>query len=96
MYELKDLKTDSLILRPMRLEYSEDYQKHFDDYRVIRYLSTDVPWHYPQNKASSKLKQKTGVELVGLMDANFIDMTSSSAELWNLTRSQWQSLFNLL
>ena len=49
MYELKDLKTDSLILRCMRLKYSEDYQKHFDDYQVIRYLSTDVPRPYPQN-----------------------------------------------
>ena len=81
MYELKDLKTDSLILRFMRLEYFEDYQKHFDDYWVIRYLSTDVPWPYSRNAASSKLKQKTGVEVVGLMDANFIDMTSSSAKL---------------
>ena len=183
MYQLKELKTESLILRPLSLEYSEDYQKHFDDYRIIRYLSTDVPWPYPKNaayefikniilpdqgigrftygifleeqsneligcidlwripkpenrgfwlahkhwskgymtqacgainrlafeeldfdclyfsnavgnKASSKIKQKTGAELLGLMDANFIDPTFGSAELWMLTKSQWQSFSN--
>lgn len=49
MHILKELPTKSLILKPLIIDYAEDYARHFIDYRVIRYLSDAVPWPYPKH-----------------------------------------------
>lgn len=41
--------TDRLILRAVELSDAPAYEKHFVDYEVIRYLSAQVPWPYPEN-----------------------------------------------
>ncbi len=43
------LETDRLILRPITPEDIPSYQKNFNDYEIIRYLATNVPWPYPEN-----------------------------------------------
>tara|TARA_B100000674_G_C37682050_1_gene841985 strand:- start:510 stop:752 length:243 start_codon:yes stop_codon:yes gene_type:complete len=80
MYKLKELKTESLILKPMIIDFCEDYQSYFNDYRIIRYLSIEFLWSYPENTALSRIKQKTGAVLVKLMDATFVDSNFRSAE----------------
>ena len=40
----------------MSIDFWEDYQRHFNDYRIIRYLSTAVPWPYPENAAFDFIK----------------------------------------
>lgn len=42
-------KTARLILKPVSLEDVESYKKHFVDYEVIQFLSSAVPWPYPDN-----------------------------------------------
>ena len=42
-------ETDRLILRPITLADLPSYQKNFNDYEIIRYLATNVPWPYPEN-----------------------------------------------
>ena len=41
--------TDRLILKPVTLADAPAYQRHFVDYEVIRYLSSAVPWPYPED-----------------------------------------------
>lgn len=50
------LQTPRLILRPVILEDAPAIQKHFNNWQIIRYLSLQVPWPYPENGAETFLK----------------------------------------
>ncbi len=41
------LETERLILRPISLDDAAALQKHFNDWEIIKYLSGNVPWPYP-------------------------------------------------
>src|ERR1700746_3333819 len=47
------LRTERLILRPITVSDAPAVQKHFDNWNIIRNLSTAVPWPYPPNGAES-------------------------------------------
>jgi len=49
--DLPVFTTSRLILKAVTIEDAPAYQKHFSDYEVIRYLSSQVPWPYPENGA---------------------------------------------
>lgn len=55
MHKLPVLETKHLILRGVTEADAQNWQKHFDDYEVIRNLSTFVPWPYPKDGASTFL-----------------------------------------
>lgn len=40
------LETERLILRPLALSDAPAIQRHFDNWNIIRHLSTVVPWPY--------------------------------------------------
>jgi len=42
-------KTSRLILKPVSITDIPAYQKYFVDFEVIRFLSSAVPWPYPEN-----------------------------------------------
>lgn len=44
-----DFATARLLLTPLSLEDAASYQRHFVDYEVIRHLSAQVPWPYPED-----------------------------------------------
>lgn len=46
---LPRFETKRLILKELTLEDAPSYEKNFVDYKVIRYLSSLVPWPYPKN-----------------------------------------------
>ena len=46
-----DLKTARLQLRPIVESDVHSYQRHFNNYEVIRYLNAVVPWPYPEDGA---------------------------------------------
>lgn len=41
-------ETQRLILRPVTTKDLPSYQQNFNDYEVIRYLASYVPWPYPE------------------------------------------------
>lgn len=43
-----ELETTRLLLKPLALAHAPDYTRHFVDYEVIRHLSDQVPWPYPE------------------------------------------------
>lgn len=45
------LETPRLILKQITLEDAPSYQKHFNDYEIIRYLSRSFPWPFPEDGA---------------------------------------------
>lgn len=49
-------ETDRLILREVRISDAHSYQKYFNDYEVLKYLSANVPWPYPENGAEFYIK----------------------------------------
>lgn len=50
------LKTDRLTLKPVSMEHANDYKKHFVNYNVIRTLSDQVPWPYPEDGVKNFIK----------------------------------------
>lgn len=56
MSALPVFETKRLILRGVVEEDAPNWQKHFDDYEVIRNLSAFVPWPYPKDGAVSFMK----------------------------------------
>ncbi|MEH6308052.1 GNAT family N-acetyltransferase [Olivibacter sp. CPCC 100613] len=46
---MKELITSRLVLKAVSEEDIPSYSKYFNDYKVIRYLSAEVPWPYPEN-----------------------------------------------
>lgn len=47
------LETERLRLEPICLEHAPSLQRHFADWEVIRWLSTEVPWPYPEDGFAS-------------------------------------------
>ena len=47
--KLPQLETTRLILKAVEVKDIPSYQKHFNDYEVIRHLSEFVPWPFPDN-----------------------------------------------
>ncbi|MCE3012320.1 MAG: GNAT family N-acetyltransferase, partial [Proteobacteria bacterium] len=47
--QLPVFQTSRLLLKPVSLADTQAYQKYFVDYEVVRYLSSAVPWPYPEN-----------------------------------------------
>ncbi|MET4120040.1 ribosomal-protein-alanine N-acetyltransferase [Bradyrhizobium sp. JR1.5] len=47
------LETERLILRPLALSDAPAIQRHFDNWNIIRHLSTVVPWPYPADGAEA-------------------------------------------
>jgi ribosomal-protein-alanine N-acetyltransferase len=43
------LNTERLLLKAVTLEDAPAYRKHFVDYEVIQFLSSAVPWPYPDD-----------------------------------------------
>ena len=41
--------TDRLILRAVSKDDIPSYQKYFSDYEIVRHLSADVPWPFPDD-----------------------------------------------
>lgn len=50
------LETRRLILRPVRLDDAVAIQKHFKDWEIIKNLSVQVPWPYPEDGALSFIR----------------------------------------
>jgi ribosomal-protein-alanine N-acetyltransferase len=55
--ELPIFKTKRLILKPLELKDTPFYQKNFGDYEVIKNLSSQVPWPYPEGSAEYFIKE---------------------------------------
>ena len=49
------LKTERLILRPIRRDDAPRIQALFPDFEVVRYLYSFIPWPYPDNGANEWL-----------------------------------------
>lgn len=45
---IPQLFTDRLVLRGVREDDADSYERHFIDYEVVRHLSAVVPWPYPE------------------------------------------------
>jgi len=48
---VKTLKTKRLILRPPVIQDAASIQKYVNDWEVVKYLSNQIPWPYPENGA---------------------------------------------
>lgn len=51
------LQTQRLILRPVSLEDAPAIQKHFNNWNIIKRLSTAVPWPYPDDGAETFIRE---------------------------------------
>lgn len=54
--KIPSFETGRLILRAVELSDADAYKKHFVDYEVIRYLSSLVPWPYPEHGVHDFIK----------------------------------------
>lgn len=50
------LTTERLILRPLRIDDAPAVQRHFGRWEIIQHLSTQVPWPYPDDGASTWMR----------------------------------------
>lgn len=57
MAKTPTLETQRLILRPISLADSEAIQKYFNDWEIIKNLSTVIPWPYPSNGAENYISE---------------------------------------
>jgi RimJ/RimL family protein N-acetyltransferase len=56
MQNIPTFETERLFLRAVTEEDAPDWQKNFADYEVVRNLSAQVPWPYPEDGVISFLK----------------------------------------
>jgi [ribosomal protein S5]-alanine N-acetyltransferase len=58
MWQMKTplLQTERLILRPIAMSDAPAVQRHFNNWNIIRNLSTVVPWPYPPDGAESFIR----------------------------------------
>jgi len=54
---MEKIETKRLFLKLVGLEHASDYQNHFNNYNVIKTLSSQVPWPFPENGVESFLKE---------------------------------------
>ena len=80
--------TDRLILRDITLADAPAYQRHFNDYEVIRHLTPKVPWPYPETGATDFItghiipKQGNGRWIWGIARKEMPDEVIGVIELW--------------
>ena len=78
------LTTDRLVLRPLRASDAPAIQEHFARWSIIQYLSTDVPWPYPEDGAASFIEHR-------------MDVLKSSEDLtWAITERNNDELIGLI
>ncbi len=53
----KILKTERLLLRPLVLEDAAAIQNHFNNWNIIKQMTTAVPWPYPKDGALTFLNE---------------------------------------
>jgi len=51
------LKSQRLVLRPLRLADAPAAQRHFPRWEIVRWLNAIVPWPYPDNGAESYFRE---------------------------------------
>lgn len=61
--KIETLQTDRLILKQVNPEHYPSYHRHINDYEVIKYLSSKVPWPYPENGVKEYLENIIGNDL---------------------------------
>jgi ribosomal-protein-alanine N-acetyltransferase len=54
------LKTQRLILRPLRRKDAPVIQRRFPHWEIVRYLNANVPWPYPPDGAASHIERCLG------------------------------------
>jgi ribosomal-protein-alanine N-acetyltransferase len=52
------IQTRRLILRPLALSDASAIQRHFNNWNVIKNLTSVVPWPYPEDGAETFIKQQ--------------------------------------
>ncbi|SHG32631.1 GNAT family N-acetyltransferase [Pedobacter caeni] len=57
MQAIPTLNTERLILKGVSIADVASYTKYFVDYDVVRYLSDEVPWPYPENGVKDHLEK---------------------------------------
>ena len=57
MLKIPTLNTARLVLKGVTMEDVPSYSRYFVDYDVIRYLSAEVPWPYPENGVKDYIEQ---------------------------------------
>ncbi len=51
------LETERLILRPISLSDAPSMQKHFNNWNIIRFLSAQAPWPYPDDGSETFIRE---------------------------------------
>ncbi|KFK97669.1 MULTISPECIES: GNAT family N-acetyltransferase [unclassified Serratia (in: enterobacteria)] len=51
------LKTHRLILPPLELSDSEDIQRLFPQWEIVKYITSQVPWPYPEGAARQFIQE---------------------------------------
>ena len=57
MSNIESLHTKRLILRPPQLTDAPDIQKQINDWEVVKFLSNQIPWPYPDTGAIDFIKK---------------------------------------
>jgi len=55
--------TSRLILKPVTSQDIPSYKKHFVDYEVIQFLSSNVPWPYPEYGVEFSFKKASDIRI---------------------------------
>lgn len=87
---LPTFHTDRLTLKPLTLEDAPTYQQNFSDYEVIKYLSSQVPWPYPENGAeyfiSNMILPRQGKDrwCWGIFEKENLSEVIGAVDLWRV------------
>lgn len=68
------LETERLILRPLRMDDAPAIQRWFDNWNIIQYVGSEVPWPYPADGAETFLR-----------DVALPSVASGESLLWAIT-----------
>ncbi|MCH9754197.1 MAG: GNAT family N-acetyltransferase [Alphaproteobacteria bacterium] len=58
------IKTQRLLLRPVELSDATEIEGYFNDWEIIKWLSTAVPWPYPKGGTLNHIKDMIPLENV--------------------------------
>lgn len=79
-----NLTTERLVLRPLRPSDAPAIQEHFARWSIIQYLSTDVPWPYPEDGAARFIEHRVA------------EIESSKDLAWAITEGNDDALIGLI